>query len=504
MWKTKNGCILGWKFSLFHHRIEVRCFPQHVQGVCMKQVKEQYLVACWDKIIEYLITNQSVEPEVIDTFYKPAYIHSFDENKVIIIGENTIAVEIMSEQLELLKFLFVELFELPNPIEVEIVRVGALKQKKAKKAVEVIPELFDSSFYDEDGFGSMPIRKDCTFRNFVKGDCNRESQVASLACAHAPGKSYNPLFIYGNSGLGKTHLLMAIGNYVKAKYPTMNVYYVESNTFVQKVVKAIQNNKIEDFKKFMCEQDILLIDDIQFLAGKEKSHEVFFTIYNYLVSHNKQICIASDRHPKDIKGLEDRLISRFSSGLSVGIDTPEFETSLAILKMKLQNTSIDATDIDNRGLEYIASNFNNNVRELEGALNRVMFYAINFGDPADNIDGVIGFDTVCSALKNETTKPKKDGHKLDCDQITKEVADYYGLTKQQLVGKTRTRNIANARHIAIYLSRKLLTLSYTKIGDEFGGRDHSTIMSSCTKVEKLIKKDPAYDKAVKDIQNLLK
>ena len=248
----------------------------------------------------------------------------------------------------------------------------------------------------------------------------------------------------------------------------------------------------------MYSVDLLLVDDIQFLAGKEKSHEVFFTIYNELVNNRKQICIASDRLPKEIKGLEDRLISRFSSGLSVGIDSPESETSLAILQMKIKTSSYSIEDVDQDGLNYIASNFSGNVRDLEGAWNRVLFYAIQFQPDG----GCIRFDTIMNALKNQSVVSDKTG--LSPKKIIKVVADYYGLTRQQVTSKTRTKNIANARHISIYLCRKLLDISYIKIGEEFGGRDHSTIISACTKVESQISKDKAMSAAVKEIEDYLK
>lgn len=290
---------------------------------------------------------------------------------------------------------------------------------------------------------------------------------------------------------------MAIGNYVKKNYPDKNVYYIESLKFVDKVIKAIQNNKIDAFKQYISSMDVLLVDDIQFLAGKEKSHEIFFSIYNELVNNHKQICIASDRQPKEIKGLEERLISRFSSGLPVGIDSPEFETSKAILQMKIKNSGNDIEDVEDEALTYIASNFSGNVRDLEGAWNRVLFYAIMFQKDT----GVIKFETVVNALKNQAVVSDKTG--LSPVKIIKTVADYYGLTKQQITGKTRTKNISSARHISIYLCRKLLDLSYMKIGDEFGGRDHTTVISACSKVENQIKSDVSLATAVNEIEKLL-
>ncbi|MCI2155277.1 MAG: chromosomal replication initiator protein DnaA [Solobacterium sp.] len=457
----------------------------------MSRSRDQYLSDLWDQTLNDLIANQKVEPEIINAFYRTAHLAELNDTKAIIVVANIIAQQIVSQSSELIGSALIEQLNLDHPLNVEIVQESDF-QRHSQVTEDDIAEVTN----DEE-FASMPIQPDRTFDNFVVGDCNRESQAAALACAYNPGKYFNPLFIYGNSGLGKTHLLMAIGNYVKKNYPDKKVYYIESLKFVDKVVKAIQNNKIDAFKQYMSSMDVLLVDDIQFLAGKEKSHEVFFSIYNELVNNRKQICIASDRQPKEIKGLEDRLISRFSSGLSVGIDSPEFETSLAILNMKIKNSGNNIEEVDERGLAYIASNFSGNVRDLEGAWNRVLFYAIMFQEDKS----CIKFETVVNALKNQAVVSDKTG--LSPGKIIKAVADYYGLTRQQITGKTRTKNISNARHISIYLCRKLLDLSYIKIGEEFGGRDHSTVISACTKVEKQIKKDTAMATAVEEIRKQL-
>ena len=453
----------------------------------MPFTKDQYLSEVWNQVIQYFYTNKTIEPEVIENFYKPCNIFSLTEDKVIISVPNIIHKQVLKEQIEMIGDAMVHILGFDHSIAVEIAQESDLKNRSVTAPVIV----------RDDEFHSMPIQKDRTFDNFVVGDCNRESQAAALACALNPGKFFNPLFIYGNSGLGKTHLLMAIANYVQKNDPTKKVYYTESLKFVETVVNAIRDNRIEAFKQYMCSIDLLLVDDIQFLAGKEKSHEVFFTIYNELVNNRKQVCIASDRQPREIKGLEDRLISRFSSGLSVGIDSPEFETSLAILQMKIKQNGYGIDDCDDEGLAYIASNFSGNVRDLEGAWNRFLFYAIQFQPDG----GSIRFETVMNALKSQAVVSDKTG--LSPKKIIKTVADYYGLTRQQITSKTRTKNIANARHISIYLCRKLLNISYIKIGEEFGGRDHSTIISACTKVEKQIKKEPAFANAVNDIEKQL-
>jgi chromosomal replication initiator protein len=456
----------------------------------MTRSRDQYLKEVWNRVIEYLLDNRRAEQPLLETFYRPSYLEELNEDKAIIVVKNIIAKSILDQNAEIICGALMDLDYISHTIPVEIIQEGELDKILAAEKNEPI-------FVPDEEFESMPIQPDRTFENFVVGDCNRESQAAALACAYNPGKYFNPLFIFGNSGLGKTHLLMAIGNYVTKTYPDKRVYYIESLKFVDKVVKAIQNNRIDQFKQYMCSMDLLLMDDIQFLAGKEKSHEIFFSIYNELVNNRKQICIASDRQPREIKGLEERMISRFSSGLSVGIDSPEFETSLAILRMKIKNSGSDIEEVDEQGLSYIASNFSGNVRDLEGAWNRVLFYAIMFQKDR----GIIRFETVVNALRNQAVVSDKTG--LSPGKIIKTVADYYGLTRQQITGKTRTKNISSARHISIYLCRKLLDLSYMKIGDEFGGRDHTTIISACTKVEKQIRNDHSFATAVGEIEKML-
>ncbi len=452
---------------------------------------EKYLSDLWERVLDYLVMNNKVESPVIDSFFKLCEIGEMNDTKIIILVDNIITKQILFQSTDMISAAINDLEKLDHSISVEL---QLREEYKKSPTIQSIP---NKVIFDDDEFASIPIQSDRTFENFVVGDCNRESQAAALASALNPGKYFNPLFIFGNSGLGKTHLLMAIGNYVKKSYPDKKVYYIDSLSFVDKVVKAIQNGKIDYFKQYMSSVDVLLVDDIQFLAGKEKSHEIFFSVYNELVNNHKQICITSDRLPKEIKGLEDRLISRFSSGLSVGIDSPEFETSLAILRMKIQNSGHNIDDIEDEGLNYIASNFSGNVRDLEGALNRVLFYAIMFQEDKS----VITFETILNALKSQAVVSDTTG--LSPNKVIKTVADYYGLTRQQITGKTRTKNIASARHISIYLCRKILNLPYGKIGAEFGGRDHSTIISACTKVEKQRKNDNAFNTAVSEIEKLI-
>ncbi len=445
-----------------------------------------FLKKLWDRTLELIKQANAIDSQIIDAFFTGASLVEVNESKAIIKVENVISQSILNNDIEIIKIYLQEALEIKKPIIVEIVS----KYDYAKPIRPAETSLME--------FEGESINRDRTFDNFVVGDCNRESHAAALAISYQIGKLFNPLFIYGNSGLGKTHLLFAIGNYVIKNDPTKKIYYTDSLKFVETVADNIKNGSIDAFKKYMYSIDMLLIDDIQFLANKEKSHEVFFTIFNELVNNGKQICIASDRLPQEIKGLENRLISRFNSGLSVGIDSPEFETSLAILKMKLQNSGFDQNTIENDALSLIASNFSKDVRSLEGALNRVIFYSIQF----KKSDGKIDLELASNALRGQTVVSDKSG--ISPKKIIKVVSEYYNLSKQQITSKTRTKNVAMARHISIYLCRKLLDLSYIKIGEEFGGRDHSTVISSCEKVENQIMSNSAYKHAVNEIENLIK
>lgn len=342
------------------------------------------------------------------------------------------------------------------------------------------------------------LNPDFTFENFVVGGSNRIAQNASLTVAMKPGISYSPLFIHSNSGLGKTHLLNAIGNYAKSKDPTIKILFTTSENFVNEYIQSLSNHTIDEFNYKFRHIDILLIDDIQFMASKESSSEIFFNIFNSLISNKKQIVITSDKPPRDLKGMESRLVSRFSSGLTVSIDTPEFETSKAILRKKIEIENVDYP-ITEEVLDFIASHFNQDVRSLEGSLNRLMFWKLVNGKNVNCIDLNFALD----AFSDTYEQPHKTTE-LTVDAIKNCVADYYNLTVNQLNSKTRTSNIIVARHIAMYLVRDLIKdISFIQIGHEFGGRDHSTVMKACDKVEKKLDKDLNYRKAIQDIKKKL-
>ena len=342
------------------------------------------------------------------------------------------------------------------------------------------------------------LNPDLTFDNFVIGNSNRIAQNASLAVAMKPGVSYSPLFIHSNSGLGKTHLLNAIGNYAKKRDPSIHVLFTTSENFVNEYIQSLANHSMDEFNYKYRQMDILLIDDIQFMATKESSSEIFFNIFNTLISNKKQIVITSDKPPRDLKGMESRLVSRFSSGLTVSIDTPEFETAKAILRKKIEIENVDYS-ITEEVLDFIATHFNTVVRELEGSLKRLLFYKLICGKKLDIID----LNFALEAFSDSYSQPAQK-KELTVSNIKKCVADYYNLTVAQINSKSRTSSIIVARHIAMYLVRELIEdISFIQIGHEFGGRDHSTVMKACHKVQQKLEKDMNYRQAIQDIKKKL-
>lgn len=331
-----------------------------------------------------------------------------------------------------------------------------------------------------------------TFDTFVIGSGNRFAHAASLAVAEAPAKAYNPLFIYGGVGLGKTHLMHAIGHYVLEHNPTANVVYVTCEKFTNEFINSIRDNRPDDFRNKYRTADILLIDDIQFLAGKESTQEEFFHTFNTLHGENKQIVISSDRPPKEIPTLEDRLRSRFEWGLITDITPPDLETRIAILRKKAK---AEGLDIPNEVMIYIANQIDTNIRELEGALIRVVAYS-----SLENKD--ITSELAAEALKGiiPSTKPKV----ITVQSIQKVVSEQYGIKMEDFTSKKRTKNIAFPRQIAMYLSRELTDLSLPKIGEEFGGRDHTTVIHAHDKISNMIQTDKQFEREIQELEKMIR
>lgn len=332
------------------------------------------------------------------------------------------------------------------------------------------------------------LNKTFTFDTFVEGKSNQLARATALQVVENVGKAYNPLLIYGNSGLGKTHLMHAVGNAILEKQPNANIVYLHTEKFVQDMVKAIQQNQIGQFKDYYRAIDVLLMDDIQFLAGKERSQEEFFHTFNSLLDRKKQVILTCDRYPKEISGLEDRLKSRFSSGLPVSIEPPDVDTRAAIL---LKKTALAGLKLPQDVAFFIAKRISSNVRDLEGALRRLLANAQFTGRG-------ITIEFTKEALHDLISLQDK---LINIESIQKTVADYFKIRITDLLSKSRAQTVTRPRQIAMTLARELTDHSLTEVGEAFGGRDHSTVINACKKVQTLKNSD---DKTAEDYANLLK
>jgi chromosomal replication initiator protein len=323
-----------------------------------------------------------------------------------------------------------------------------------------------------DGPSSASLNPRYTFRTFIVGSANRLAHAASLSVAERPGHAYNPLFLYGGVGLGKTHLMHAIGNQVLSRFPRKRVVYATSEKFTNEFIASIQQGRIEDFRNRYRRIDLLLIDDIQFIADKERTQEEFFHTFNAIHEDGKQIVLSSDRPPKLITTLEERLRSRFEWGLIADLTAPDLETRIAILRAKAEENAVPiASDV----LEFIARKVASNIRELEGALNRIVAYASMGGMP-------ITIDLAQAVLSNVLYNPKR--RMVTPERIALAVSEYYGVDMEALKGQKRDRAIVTPRQIAMYLMRAETDVSLLRIGQELGGRDHSTVLHACDKIDK--------------------
>ncbi len=345
---------------------------------------------------------------------------------------------------------------------------------------------------DHDESPKSMLNAKYTFDTFVIGAGNRFAHAASLAVAEAPAKAYNPLFIYGGVGLGKTHLMHAIGHYVQDHNPNAKVVYLSSEKFTNEFINAIMDNKTVNFRNKYRNVDVLLIDDIQFIAGKESTQEEFFHTFNALHDDNKQIIISSDRPPKEIPTLEDRLRSRFEWGLITDITPPDLETRIAILTKKAK---AEGLDIPNEVMLYIANQIDTNIRELEGALIRIVAYSSLVNQ---DIDASLAADALKDIIPSN--KPKA----ITIPNIQEVVGAKYNVRLEDFLAKKRTKSIAFPRQIAMYLSRELTDLSLPKIGEEFGGRDHTTVIHAHEKISRLVEKDTQLAKEIEEIKEQLK
>ena len=407
--------------------------------------------------------------------------------KPVYVKDDTLALEVISDYIE----------NTIRPRYLDMIR-NAVSQTASRrmeiKLMSVAERVEWQAQQKKEQAASMPgantFNPKSTLDTFVVGSSNRFAHAASLAVAEAPGAAYNPLFLYGGVGLGKTHLMHAIGHFIQDHFPNLRLLYLPSEAFTNELISAIKNNKNVEFRDRFRNVDVLMLDDIQFIAGRDSTQEEFFHTFNALHSAGKQIIISSDKPPRDIARLEERLRSRFEWGLVADIQKPDFDTRIAILRKKAENERIEISD---DMLELIAGRIESNIRELEGSLIRVNAYA--------RLNGcTINEEVISRALHDIAVV--RDPKRITPDLIIDCVADYYGLSAALLRGNSRKKEIATARHVAVYLTREMTQMSLPRIGGAFG-RDHSTIINSCEKVTQMMQDSAQVRSAVADLKKII-
>ena len=437
----------------------------------------------WNKILETI--KEELSPQAYNSWFSQTKVVKFDETELIISAPGDFCKDWLEKHYAVfIKDILKRILNSDDNLKIEFrtadpkfsapARSTARPKKKTKK---------EDTFFKNTSFLLNPKY---TFDDFVVGNSNRFAHAACLAVAQSPAKAYNPLFIYGGVGLGKTHLIQAIGNYITQYNGKTRVLYISSEKFTNELINSIRDDRTVAFREKYRSVDVLLIDDIQFLAGKERTQEEFFHTFNTLYESNKQIVITSDRPPKDITTLEERLISRFEWGLITDIQPPDFETRIAILRKKGQLENLNVPD---KVIEFIAEKIPSNIRQLEGALTKLTAYSTLTKKE-------LSISSAQNILKDIIPLENK---KISIDQIQKTVTGYYTIKVNSLVSKKRTKDIVLARQVAIYLSRELTDLSLNSIGEAFGRRDHTTIIHSYTKIKNKIEKDKSFKGIIKNL-----
>ncbi len=435
--------------------------------------------------------KELLKPEVTkisyDTWILPLEIRNIDGNHIVFTANSEFQKDFIENKYKSL--IFNTLRYITNK-EWTFSVIDLSKEEGDLGNKDIISNTANNASSAEIEINKSTLNPKYTFETFVVGNNNRFAHAAALAVGNEPAKSYNPLFLYGGVGLGKTHLMHAIGNRILENDPNSNVLYVTSEKFTNQLINAIKDNKNEFFRNKYRNIDVLLIDDIQFIAGKERVQEEFFHTFNSLYEDGKQIIISSDVPPRDIPFLEDRLKSRFEWGLLADISVPDYETRLAILRKKAQDESII---IDDFILSNIANKIDSNIRELEGVFNKIVARASLTHSPIT----IELAEKIINEFKYENEKV------ISCDFIKETVAKYFSISKDDLSSNKRSNDIAFPRQIAMYLCREIANMSYPQIGDDFGGRDHSTVMHACRKIEKEVKEKNNTKLIVDSVKNII-
>lgn len=435
----------------------------------------------WQQVLKVLSSELNNDVS-FNTFLKPTKLLGIEDDIAIVEVPNDFLKEVLEKRYSnLLKDILSSILNRNVSIFFKIDSSSVSDQASTLDSIEK-----DSKNYSEEIHCNLNSKY--TFDTFVVGNSNRFAHAASLAVAQAPAKAYNPLFIYGGVGLGKTHLMHAIGHYILEHNPSSKVMYVSSEKFTNELINSIRDDKNVEFRNKYRNIDVLLIDDIQFIAGKERTQEEFFHTFNALYEANKQIIISSDRPPKEIPTLEERLRSRFEWGLITDIQPPDFETRIAILRKKAMMEKLTVPD---EVINFIATKIETNIRELEGALIRIVAFSSLTNKP---IDLALAEHVLKDILPSN--KPKS----VSVMDILQVVGNYFSVKIEDFKSKKRTKEIAYARQVAMYLCRELTDFSLPKIGEEFGGRDHTTVIHACEKISRDIQKDPQFASLIENLK----
>jgi len=450
----------------------------------------------WESALSALAGR--IQPHNFDMWLRPLSCRSIDERRIVLVAPNRWLKEWFEDNyqdvvLEALRAQTAVDYEIVFEVEEAEVAEAHLAAGGDDPAGPSPPRPIEPIVLRDRPTRPQPgdLLSKYTFDAFVVGPSNQLAHAASRACAEVPAGKYNPLFIYGGVGLGKTHLVHAIGHRIREMHPTWRIIYLKAESYMNEYINSLRNQKMDEFRRKYREKcDVLLMDDIQFLAGKDRTQDEFFHTFNSLFESHKQIVLTADKYPHEIPDLEDRLRSRFQSGLIADIQTPELETRMAILKKKAE---VDLIELPDDVALYLATNIKSNVRELEGLLIRVAAFAGLQNQP-------ITIDFTKETLKNFLSQAS---HALTVEAVQKEVASYFNVKLADLKSPKRHQAIARPRQIAMYLARKLCKVSYPELGQRFGGKDHTTVLSAFRKIEGLVQTDPKTRHTVEELERHL-
>ncbi len=440
----------------------------------------------WENVLGTI--ELQVSKATFSTWFRDTYIHKIDEGVVYLAVPNAFAKDWLSDKLH--KVILKYLRDFGSDVRsLEYVISKAPERKEAQEEAPKAQPVFELPLQDHYINKEDNLNPKYTFDSFVVGPFNELAHAAAQAVLKSPGVAYNPLFIYGDTGRGKTHIMQAVGNSIKANHPGKKVFYVTSERFAVDYMNSLQMGTANKFKERYRKYDVLIMDDVQFFSSKEKIQEEFFHLFNTLKENNKQLICSSDRHPNNIPELEDRIKSRFNAGMIVDVAAPDFESRLSILKNKLGKQGIV---LPQELIEFVATSIEGNVRELEGIINSIAMQTQVKGRDLNIIE-------IKAILKNNA-KPKKS---VSVKDVVKIVTDFYNIEEQNIYEKTRKKEVVKPRQVIMYLLREDLNISYPSIGEKLGGRDHTTVIHSCEKIKEDIKSNQILVQELNHIRSLI-